>query len=159
MLSNYHQNKSKCLPHFSVPFSTLSPSLSFTNLITKLINTSLRNSCPPDAAWCFDRISDPPFKTNELLLVIGVYAFLTHSCSFPSPAESVAVGAVQVFHSQGQGKGGISSCTWLLCHFWGSASLAEMSFFLLINSIIISKALLTQWAAKLIQSFNRSDVR
>lgn len=96
------------LPHLSLPFSNLSPSLLFTNLTTKLINSSLRDICPPDADRCFDRVSDPPFKTNEFLFVVGVCAFLTHSCSFPTPAESAAVGAVQASHSQGQGKGGIA---------------------------------------------------
>lgn len=64
---------------YTVPFSTSSHSLSFPNLTTKLINTSLRSTCPPDAARCSDKVSHPSTQLNFCLWLMFAPFSHTHS--------------------------------------------------------------------------------
>lgn len=76
--------------HFPVPFfPTSSHSLSFPNLTTKLINTSLRSSCFPDAARCSDRVSDPS-STQLNFCQWLVFVPFSHSRA-PSPLQLKAL--------------------------------------------------------------------
>lgn len=70
-------------------FSTSSYSLSFPYFTTKLINTSLRSSCSPDAARCSDRVSDPS-STQLNFCQWFVFVPFSHTHA-PSPLQLKAL--------------------------------------------------------------------
>lgn len=150
MLSQLDLKEDWILLHCTVPFSTSSHSLSFPNLTTKLINTSLRNSCPPDAARCSSKASHPS-NTIEFLSVADICTILPHSHCFPSPAL-LLLESGRCFLPKGKEE--VMSAHTRGC----SASFPGVSLLLQLSPSIILRACFPSDPAKLIQPlFKASD--